>query len=118
MAPSDGQITACPFQIAQAPSKTNPPMEALPTETTYASALIPKLVLPSAKDGYEVKARISTHNGVLVVIFKSKDYYGVMTQHCRLTLVGKFLKTRPKIEKIPSDFVEKVSIKGSVKIGA
>lgn len=52
------------------------------------------------------------------VIFQSKDYYGVMAQHCWLTVVGKFLKTRPEIEIIQSSFAEKISIKGNIDIGA
>ncbi|XP_009758922.1 uncharacterized protein [Nicotiana sylvestris] len=46
----------------------------------------------------DVKARITIHNGMPAVIFKAKDYYGVMAEECKLTVVGKFLRTRPKIE--------------------
>ncbi|XP_059289250.1 J protein JJJ2-like [Lycium ferocissimum] len=65
-----------------------------------------------------VKARVSTHNGVPAVIFKAKEFYGAMTHHCRLTLVGKFLKSRHTIEKIRSAFAEKISTKRTVNIGA
>lgn len=64
-----------------------------------------------------VKAHYSTHNGIPTVIFKASDYYGVMADECKFTLVGKFLKTQPQIEKIRSKFTEKISIKGNVKIG-
>nr|XP_033516369.1 uncharacterized protein LOC104112999 [Nicotiana tomentosiformis] len=40
-----------------------------------------------------------------------------MAEECRLTIVGKFLRTRPQIEKIRSKFAEKISTKGNVKIG-
>ncbi|KAH0754157.1 hypothetical protein KY290_024427 [Solanum tuberosum] len=39
-----------------------------------------------------VIARITTHNGIPAVIFKAKDYYGIMAEECRLTIVGRFLK--------------------------
>ncbi|XP_009614260.1 uncharacterized protein [Nicotiana tomentosiformis] len=51
------------------------------------------------------------------VIFKASDYYGIMAEECRLTIVGKFLRTRPQIERIRSKFAEKVIVKGNVKIG-
>lgn len=52
-----------------------------------------------------------------VVIFKDKDYYGVMTEDCKYTPVDRFLKSRPQINKISSRFKELITIKGSVKIG-
>lgn len=51
------------------------------------------------------------------VIFKASDYYGVMAEECRLTIVGKFIRTRPQIEKNRSAFAEKIPVKGNVKIG-
>ncbi|XP_009765415.1 uncharacterized protein [Nicotiana sylvestris] len=65
----------------------------------------------------DVKARYSTHNGMPAIIFKASYYYGVMAEECRLTIVGKFLRTRPQIEKIRSKFAEKITVKGNVKIG-
>ncbi|KAG5583897.1 hypothetical protein H5410_044331 [Solanum commersonii] len=47
-----------------------------------------------------VIARITTHNGILAVIFKVKDYYGIMAEECRLTIIGRFLKVRPQIDRI------------------
>ncbi|KAK4713640.1 hypothetical protein R3W88_019547 [Solanum pinnatisectum] len=60
----------------------------------------------------------STHNGMPAVIFKLSDYYVVMAEECRYTIIGKFVWTRPNIECIRSIFVEKISLKGDVKIGA
>ncbi|KAH0743306.1 hypothetical protein KY290_031299 [Solanum tuberosum] len=34
----------------------------------------------------------STHNGMPVVIFKSSDYYGVMVEECRYTIIGKSIE--------------------------
>lgn len=65
----------------------------------------------------EVKARYSTHNGMPTVIFKASVYYELMAEECKLTIVGKFLRTRPQIERIRSKFAEKVTVKGNVKIG-
>lgn len=63
------------------------------------------------------KARYSTHNGMPTIIFKASNYYGVKAEECRFIIVGKFLRTRPQIEKIGSKFAEKISVKGSVRIG-
>lgn len=41
-----------------------------------------------------------------------------MADEYKLTIIGKFLRTRPKIELIRTAFIEKVSTKGTVKIGA
>ncbi|KAG5580583.1 hypothetical protein H5410_051210 [Solanum commersonii] len=40
-----------------------------------------------------------------------------MAEECKLTIVGRFLKPRPQIEKIRSVFKELFPIKGSAKIG-
>ncbi|XP_075075277.1 uncharacterized protein LOC142162671 [Nicotiana tabacum] len=40
-----------------------------------------------------------------------------MTEECKYTIIGKFLRTRPNIERIRSIFAKKVSIKGEAKIG-
>lgn len=40
-----------------------------------------------------------------------------MADECKLTLVGKFMRTRPQIEKMRSKFTEKITVKGTVKIG-
>ncbi|MCD9646125.1 hypothetical protein HAX54_035677 [Datura stramonium] len=59
----------------------------------------------------QVKARYATHNGVSSIIFKTRDYFGVMAKEYKLTIVGKFLRARPQIEKIHFKFVEKISLK-------
>ncbi|WMV30446.1 hypothetical protein MTR67_023831 [Solanum verrucosum] len=73
--------------------------------------------IPSAQKREKVMARQTTHNGVPTVIFKAADYYGIMEQDCRRTIVGIFLKPRPQIDKIRSKFKELVALKGSVKFG-
>ncbi|KAM3360625.1 hypothetical protein P3S68_015479 [Capsicum galapagoense] len=40
-----------------------------------------------------------------------------MEDECKLMIVGKFLRSRPQIEKIRSKFVEKIPLKGTTKIG-
>lgn len=71
-----------------------------------------------AKPSSLVVVRHTTHNGIPAVIFKVEDYYGVMADECRLILVGKFTYGRPKIEIIRSKFLEKIPLKGKVRIGA
>ncbi|OIT05152.1 hypothetical protein A4A49_54344 [Nicotiana attenuata] len=51
------------------------------------------------------------------VLFKASDYYGIMAAECTLTIVGRFLKPRPLIDRIRSKFKELISMKGSAKIG-
>ncbi|OIT38805.1 hypothetical protein A4A49_00345 [Nicotiana attenuata] len=47
-----------------------------------------------------VIATHTIHNGMPAVLFKAIDYYGVMAEECKLTIVGRFLKPRPQIDKI------------------
>lgn len=65
----------------------------------------------------KVKARHTTHNGMPYVIFKASDYYGIMDESCKFTIVGRFLRPRPQIDGIMSRFKEIVPLKGSVRIG-
>ncbi|XP_060217201.1 uncharacterized protein LOC132644615 [Lycium barbarum] len=64
-----------------------------------------------------VKSRRTTHNGKPAVIFKANDFYGGMANHCRRTIVGRFLKSRPQIDSIRAKFAEKFPMKGTPKIG-
>ncbi|PHU22348.1 hypothetical protein BC332_07455 [Capsicum chinense] len=64
-----------------------------------------------------VIVRRTTHNGMPAVIFKAKEYYGVMATPCKRTIVGRFLKSRPQIDTIRSRFSEKFPLKGLVNIG-
>ncbi|XP_059310041.1 uncharacterized protein LOC132061203 [Lycium ferocissimum] len=68
------------------------------------------------KSKESVVGRHTTHNGKVAVIFKSKDYYGVLVEDCRRTIVEKFPKPRPQIDKIRAKFKELITIKGSVTI--
>lgn len=65
----------------------------------------------------KVKARHTTHNGIPTVIFKASDYYGIMAESCRFTIVGRFLRPRPQINIIRSRFKEIVLLTVSVRIG-
>ncbi|KAK4370176.1 hypothetical protein RND71_009651 [Anisodus tanguticus] len=42
-----------------------------------------------------------------MVCRQSRDYYDVMAEECKFTLVGKFIKARPQLKKIRSKFTEK-----------
>ncbi|XP_059294680.1 uncharacterized protein LOC132047690 [Lycium ferocissimum] len=81
------------------------------TETPGPSAA-PKRIEPES-----IKGRRTSHNGKPAVIFKATDFYGVMASHCRRTIVGRFLKSRPQIDSIRSKFSEKFPMKGTPKIG-
>ncbi|KAM3264148.1 hypothetical protein P3L10_001142 [Capsicum annuum] len=50
------------------------------------------------------------------VIFKAKDYYGIMADECKYTLVGRFIKPRLQIDHIITRFKELIPIKRSIKI--
>lgn len=45
----------------------------------------------------KVQARHSAHNGMPAVIFKASEYYGVIADECRYTIVCRFYKTRPEL---------------------
>ncbi|XP_060210340.1 uncharacterized protein LOC132637239 [Lycium barbarum] len=64
-----------------------------------------------------VKAKKTSHNGKAAVIFKTREYHGVMAADSRRTIVGSFLSNRPQIDKIRSKFSELFSLEGMVKIG-
>ncbi|XP_060200230.1 uncharacterized protein LOC132628470 [Lycium barbarum] len=40
-----------------------------------------------------------------------------MAEECKFTLVGKFIKIRPQLDKIRSKFAEKITVKGTCRIG-
>lgn len=54
---------------------------------------------------------------MLMVMFKATDYCGIMAEECNFTIVGRFLRPRPQIDRIRSKFKETISVKGSTKIG-
>ncbi|KAH0669878.1 hypothetical protein KY285_024015 [Solanum tuberosum] len=65
---------------------------------TYAATVTMTNQLENAprRPKESVIGRITTHNEILAVIFKEKDYYGIMVEECRLTIIGRFLKVRPQ----------------------
>lgn len=63
-----------------------------------------------------VLARQNIHNGLLAIIFKVSDYYRVMAAECRLMIVGGFVKPKHQIDQIWSNFKEKITVNGSIKI--
>ncbi|XP_060203078.1 uncharacterized protein LOC132631524 [Lycium barbarum] len=64
-----------------------------------------------------VTAMHTTHNGAPAVMFTASEYYGIMANECRLTMVGRFLKPRPQIDKLRSKFKELIKTKGTTTIG-
>lgn len=60
-----------------------------------------------------VIAKITSHNGIPTVIFNATDYYRIMADECKFTIVGRFLMRRPQIDQIWSSFKELFAIRGS-----
>lgn len=56
------------------------------------------------------------HNGMHAFVFKSKEYYGIMADKCKYTVVGQIFKVRPQIDVIQAKFAEKIPLKTKVKI--
>ncbi|OIT21147.1 hypothetical protein A4A49_41328 [Nicotiana attenuata] len=98
----------------------NQPSDPIDTKLDYATKVISLSIAPTPSNCHGRESVISIHtmhNCMPAVLFKATDYYGVMAEECKLTIVGRFLKPRPQIDKIRSKFKELISIKGSVKIG-
>nr|XP_016445582.1 PREDICTED: uncharacterized protein LOC107770762 [Nicotiana tabacum] len=120
MAPSNGGQPARIDTQNDATVCANNPTESIAKISSYATAITTATPLPPPKIRHPreaVSARHTTHNGMPAVIFKATDYYGVMAKECRLTIMGRFLKPRPRIEKIRATFREQFSVKGRAKIG-
>ncbi|OIT35441.1 hypothetical protein A4A49_63769, partial [Nicotiana attenuata] len=118
--PSDGAAPARLEGQSTPISTANQPTELSDTKLSYATKIISTSNAPTPPNRHgrdSVIATHTTHNGMPTVLFKETDYYGVMAEECKLTIVGRFLKLRPQINKIRSKFKELISIKGSVKIG-
>ncbi|XP_059285004.1 cytochrome P450 CYP72A219-like [Lycium ferocissimum] len=95
--------------------------EEIAQKPSYANAIVTPPSIPPRGNRYgypSVKTRRTNHNGVRTVIFKSKDYYGIMAKECKFTLIGKFVRGRPKIEVTRAAFSKKVTVKETVVIGA
>ncbi|OIT38192.1 hypothetical protein A4A49_16410 [Nicotiana attenuata] len=111
-----------PARITQPkdPPEESRPTVALPPESksSYSNAVAGTSSTGNAININTVVARQTTHNGRPAVIFKSSDYYGVMAENCKWTLVGKFTMGRPKIEIIRAKFIEQIPLKGKVRIRA
>ncbi|OIT39210.1 hypothetical protein A4A49_61029, partial [Nicotiana attenuata] len=92
----------------------------IPGKTSYAdktSASSSSSTADLKLEKEKVKARHTTHNGMPAIIFKASDYYGIMADSCKFTIVGRFLRPPPQIDRIRSRLKEIVPLKGSVRIG-
>ncbi|KAM3303314.1 hypothetical protein P3S67_014344 [Capsicum chacoense] len=118
MAPSDGDPISIHDQEHFPPiNSTTPNNPNLPSYVKTIATSSKAQINGTRQLRESVLARQSTHNGMPAVIFKAKDYCRVMDDECRLTIVEKFLKPRPQIEKIRFRFKELFPVKGSTKIG-
>ncbi|XP_060179505.1 uncharacterized protein LOC132609505 [Lycium barbarum] len=102
-----------------------PPLIAIPNAmgeriaqpSNYANVLNTPLENNNVKSragDLNVKSILISHNGISAVIFNAKEFNDVMAEECKYTIVGKFLKTRPQIDKIRSRFAEKITLQGQV----
>lgn len=111
-------ISVLPTGNLAPPAMATNPKEAIHQKVDYAATVTaPTKSKSNRLADPNVKARITTNNGMPMVIFKSSDYNGVMAGECKYTIIGKFLRTHPNIERIKSVLAEKVSLKGEVTIG-
>lgn len=121
MKPSDGAVSVRTTNQTKSPNTANPTVEGIENIPTYATTITTATPTPITTIRHpreSVIARHTTHNGMPAVIFKAKDYYGIMAEECKLTIVGRFLKPRPQIKKkIRSTFKECFPVKGRAKIG-
>ncbi|OIT21948.1 hypothetical protein A4A49_38251 [Nicotiana attenuata] len=93
--------------------------EATDGKLSYATKVSTSKQFPAAPNQNARESVIATqtiHNRMSAVLLKASDYYGIMAAERRLTIVDRFLKPRPQIDRIRSKFKELISIKGSVKI--
>lgn len=51
-----------------------------------------------------------------MVVF-TKEEHNLIADTCKWTIVGKFICTRPLIERIRTEFAKNIKVKGSLKIG-
>ncbi|OIT20531.1 hypothetical protein A4A49_37519 [Nicotiana attenuata] len=119
MEPPGGLLPTCK-------EKQNIPLEGatLPTEgiekkISYAKTIMApssSTMNPIFHEREKVIAKHTTHNGMPAVIFKAKDYYGIMVEECKYIIVGRFLKIRPQIDRIRSRFKKLITLKGSARI--
>ncbi|XP_075090374.1 uncharacterized protein LOC142171541 [Nicotiana tabacum] len=120
MEPPDGSQSAHLECWNDLPAMATQANEGISTKNSYASTVNgPQSSTVNAirHEREAVVARRTTHNGMPAVIFKAQDYYGVMANECKFTIVGRFLKIRPQIEKIRSCFKERIPVKFNYKIG-
>ncbi|MCD7469233.1 hypothetical protein HAX54_008097 [Datura stramonium] len=87
---------------------TNPPRENYVAKLATA----PK----PAQASSPVYAKKITFKGKPSIFFKASDYYRVMKDKCRFTLIGKFSMGRPKLENIRIDFKAQFPVIGQVRV--
>lgn len=90
-----------------------------PAPYTVIQTFATRLRMNQAKNEVPIelsKSKITTKQGLPVVIFKKDDYMVTLAARCRYTLVGKFSNTMPKIELIRRNFILQTQLSGGVKI--
>lgn len=119
MEPSDDNRPVRMDQQKGPQSSATQSVEGIPVITSYANTVVnPKgsTTTPIHQEQEAVIARRTTQSGIPLVIFKTMEYFGVISAEYRRTIVGRFLKIRPQIEKVRSRLLERFLLKGLVKI--
>ncbi|WMV10227.1 hypothetical protein MTR67_003612 [Solanum verrucosum] len=85
--------------------------------SSYAEALNPRAQTTNKVSIKLNPRRREIINGKPIVVF-TKEEHNILADTCRWTIIGKFDKSRPQIDKIRENFAKIVPTKGHVKIGA
>ncbi|XP_059285094.1 uncharacterized protein LOC132038442 [Lycium ferocissimum] len=95
------------------PSNNNP----LPPQINYAAALTNRETTKKSKFVRLEPRPFEIVDGKAKVVFLTTEDK-LLVEKCKLTLVGKFSRTRPQIDKLREDFKRSYPLKGTFKIGA
>ncbi|KAH0715343.1 hypothetical protein KY284_008248 [Solanum tuberosum] len=85
------------------------------SKPTFAAAVGIKLA-EAAKNIIPVDIKHGTHLGKSAVFFSAHDYFVNLAEQCKLTIVGKFVKTTPSMEEIRKAFATRYHLKEPVKV--
>ncbi|OIS98210.1 hypothetical protein A4A49_21890 [Nicotiana attenuata] len=103
MEPPDGAASA---RLGCQPNPSNTaiqPSDPINTKLAYATKVISSSNAPTPSNCHGREAVITTHtmhNCMPTVLFKAMDYYGVMAEECKLTIVGRSSSQGSKLTKL------------------
>lgn len=103
--------------IANNPSSSKTPIR-YPNQISKPSfaATITSSLSNSLKGKALVEVSHGTHMGKPAIYFSAKDYFVNLVEDCKLTLVARFIRGKPKMDELRKLFVSHIPLKGTVKI--